>query len=202
MDAIERLCNKGLFLQNGELVKQGTINSVLENYLSGNLKLNAINNFDNEDFSKLPFELTKIYTHQDDFIISDSFNVVDTIGITIEFSVKSETNLFIPAISVLNDKELDVFHSHDVDSENYKSFWKKGNYKSTVWIPKNLLSEGNYIIGLGMLAHLPFHVYYHQKELLRIKFSDLIKGDSARGLYNGEFPGVFRPKLIWETIEL
>ena len=202
MDAIERLCNKGLFLQNGELVKQGTINSVLENYLSGNLKLNAINNFDNEDFSKLPFKLTKIYTHQDDFIISETFNVVDTIGITIEFSVKSETNLFIPAISVLNDKELDVFHSHDVDSVNYKSFWKKGNYKSTVWIPKNLLSEGNYIIGLGMLAHLPFHVYYHQKELLRIKFSDLIKGDSARGLYNGEFPGVFRPKLIWETIEL
>lgn len=199
IESIERLCNRSILLDNGQIKAVGDTQEVTSIYLSNNINLCAHRTFENENFDHLPFQLISAMVHNENFNVQENFEVIQKIGVTFEYEVVKEGQVFIPAISVENEKEVDVFHSHDVESEFYKITRKKGVYKSTVWIPSNYLAEGLLTIGFGVLSHLPFEVYYHNKSMFRIKVLDFIKGDSARGFYNGAFPGIVRPKLEWIT---
>jgi lipopolysaccharide transport system ATP-binding protein len=199
IEAIERLCSKALLLQFGENIGFGDINTIVTQYVSNNLDLCSNSNFSDLTDKVLPFVLNEILIHDGQQNEKTTFRVDEEIGITLNFSVLKENQNFLFGISVLNEKEIDVFHSHDVGSEYYNSKWPVGDYETTIWIPSNLMAEGIFSIGLGALSHIPFEVFYHNKELLRIKIIDLILGNSARGLHNGGFPGLVRPKLNWKT---
>jgi lipopolysaccharide transport system ATP-binding protein len=199
MDSIERLCTRSILMQNGRIINDGNTKEVISNYLIDSKNLLAYYNFQNENFEKMPFILHKINCHDENFQETNIFDITKKIGVTVEFSSKNENEIFIPAINVTNEYGIDIFHSHDVESEFYNKVRPKGIFITTVWIPENLLAEGYYTIGLGFLQHLPFKVYYHNRELIQFRVIDYIKGNSARGFYNAEFPGILRPKLQWET---
>ena len=77
-----------------------------------------------------------------------------------------------------------------------------GRYRSTAYIPGNLLAEGQFSIDIALSTLDPVIAHVWERGLLSFSIRDPGEGDSARGTYAGHFPGVVRPKLEWSTESL
>jgi hypothetical protein len=124
------------------------------------------------------------------------------VGIEIGFVVlKSDVPMF-PKIKLVNQQGQVVFNAMDT-STRWHETPEPGEYVTTAWIPPNLLNEGLLTVDAtitslgvhklrtraGAFEAVSFHVY------------DPGEGDSARGLYSGQWRGAVRPLLEWTTEE-
>ena len=75
-----------------------------------------------------------------------------------------------------------------------------GSYRSTVTIPGNLLSEGEYVVDVSMFTSIggTKKWYLTADNVIGFQVYDHITGSSARGDYAQGFEGVMRPLLAWE----
>ena len=92
-----------------------------------------------------------------------------------------------------------MFHAADND-ENWKQRPRpKGTYRSTVWIPGNFLSESTVLVGLAISTLTPTVVHFYEPEALAFEVVEKVGGDTVRGHYEGQYPGIVRPMLKWTT---
>ena len=63
----------------------------------------------------------------------------------------------------------------------------------------NLLSEGTLIVGIAISTLDPVTVHFYERDAVAFQVIDSLDGDSARGDYAGEYPGIVRPILNWST---
>jgi lipopolysaccharide transport system ATP-binding protein len=77
-----------------------------------------------------------------------------------------------------------------------------GDYVATAWIPGNLLNEGLVSVQAGVASFGPLKLHPNAgvNDAVSFHVQDPGEGDSARGLYQGQWRGVVRPLLEW-TIE-
>ena len=69
-----------------------------------------------------------------------------------------------------------------------------------VWIPGNFLSEGTFSVAVALSTLEPIMVHFWSPDSLSFQVIDTMEGESARGPYAGQFPGVVRPLLPWRTV--
>lgn len=100
---------------------------------------------------------------------------------------------------MFNGYGVNIFDSHETNTEFYKEVKGLGVYKSTVWIPKNIFSEGVILVGVALVTHDPFEVHFHQRDVLAFNMVDDLTNSPGRGDYVGEMNGVIRPLLEWRT---
>ena len=200
MGAVEQLCKKVIILKNGEIVFNGPTKTGVEKYLNSGigLKKEQIWNKENAIGDNVA-KILKIYTHNEDHHLCDTFDITKKIGITVEYEVLEDGGYFTHGLNLFNENGINVFNSHDVVSVLRSSQRKKGIYVATAWIPENLLAEGIFTAGIALFnpSHSSIHAHVHNA--LTFKVVDYIRGDSARGNYTGGFPGIVRPILNWET---
>ena len=200
MGAIERLCKNILLLKEGENEFIGPSEIGIARYLqSGTRMVKEITWDKKHSPGNSVVRIQKAFAHTENKEICDTFDITKKIGITIEYRVFEENNIFTHGINVFNDLGINVFNSHDVVSRIRLSPREKGIYNSTAWIPENILAEGIYFIGVAIFKPSPFIIHAHSVNALSFKVIDNIMGNSARGNYTGGFPGVIRPLLIWQT---
>ena len=145
--------------------------------------------------------LQKTYLHDDTGSNRSRFDTTEKIGITMEYEVKKDEVSFTHGINVFNQENVNIFNSHDVSVSNGKQKRKKGSYKSTVWIPGNLLPEGIFSINVALFFFFLVDILIHEHAVLSFEtYTDFSKL-SARGNYADEFPGVIRPLLQWDVTE-
>ena len=108
----------------------------------------------------------------------------------------------VPKIKLWDQHGVVCFNAMDV-SPRWHEATPPGDYVATAWIPANFLNEGHHGVDVEIVrlqipkpepqlaAYRPvaFHVY------------DPAEGDSARGLFAGEWRGAVRPLLEWTTEE-
>ena len=107
-----------------------------------------------------------------------------------------------PKIKVVDQRGDVIFNSLDASARWHEPS-RPGEYVSTAWIPGNLLNEGFTtvhvtIASLGAPKFVPQAGTY---DTLSFHVQDPGLGDSARGLFTGQFQGVARPLLEWTTEE-
>jgi lipopolysaccharide transport system ATP-binding protein len=78
-----------------------------------------------------------------------------------------------------------------------------GDYVSTAWIPGNLLNEGLATVHVGIcsIRALKLKPWAGCNDAVTFHVQDPGEGDSARGLFTGQWKGVVRPLLDWTTEE-
>ena len=78
-----------------------------------------------------------------------------------------------------------------------------GDYVSTAWIPGNLLNEGLTTVQVGIcsLGAAKLRPHAGATDAVAFHVQDPGEGDSARGLFTGQWKGVVRPLLDWTTEE-
>jgi lipopolysaccharide transport system ATP-binding protein len=121
------------------------------------------------------------------------------VGIEITYQILPDEKIITPTFHLYNEQGVCVFVSFDQDKDWRYKPRKKGIYVSTAWIPANLLAEGTMFVTVIMATFEPLSVHLIERDAVTFTVTDKIKGDSARGNYVGEMPGIVRPILEWET---
>jgi lipopolysaccharide transport system ATP-binding protein len=201
MDSILRLCNSCILLQKGTIALKGKTEEIVDYYITEISKTSSIKVYDNITNSPGD-ETVRLRTAK--VIDSDYKNVQnifidEKVGIEFEFVVLHDNAKIVCSFNLYNNKEVHILSSHD--SFNKEQIYNKGVYKSVIWIPGNMLSEGLMMCGLAAMSYNPFIIHFHDVNPIAFNVIDKNSPNTARGeQYTGYIPGVIRPILEWEKI--
>ena len=201
MDAVLRLCGAVLRLEAGRVASIGDPTALVTEYLQGNDGVAAARRWDavEEQPGNDVARLAEVFAHDEEGSPRSTFEVQRPIGITMVYEVLRGDIPLVDNFNVYNEQGIFVFVTHNVRSRYYNRRRSPGRYRSTAWIPGNLLAEGFYSISAALDSEGPFRVHFHVDQAISFHVTDSMKGDSARGVHVGPFPGVVRPLLEWDV---
>jgi len=205
MAAMKRLCDTGLLINNGQISHMATIAEAINRYTSFNTILITEKKWDEQNApGVLGIKLLSVRIENCDETKSfDSyFDITKDIKLSIEYKVASANMIFTHAIKVFDQEGINIFDSHDVTSQLRDEIRELGLYRANMVLPGNLLREGSYTITVALFKRNPVTIYVYEEEILTFSIFDEMKGNSARGDYYLEFPGIIRPLLKWDAERL
>ena len=204
MDAILRLCPKTIVLKEGMMEFYGVSSEAVGIYLNTNLGTIARRVWEEKSApGNHVVRLKEVRCHTEDGTVTEVFDITKPIGITMDYIVLKEGYKFTHSINLFNEQGIHILSSHDNTSQIRNLPRQKGHYSTTIWIPGNLLAEGQVTVSAAILEQSPLTIYFHELNAIGFNVIDKMSGNSARGSnYTGFFPGVIRPILKWDTIIL
>jgi lipopolysaccharide transport system ATP-binding protein len=196
MDAVTRLCDRCILLQNGSVKKIDNPDVCIRDYLGKNNLSSVQYVWDNYRPGSNVVKLSKaeILVNEEHMSIID---ITSNIKVQFEYEVLVDNIKLTPGVNLYNENGDHLFSSHDVKTSLSEVIFKKGNYCSTVIIPGNFLSEGIMNISIAIMEFNPFKIHFHENGILTFTIVDNLTGETARGIHGGNFPGLVRPKLDW-----
>lgn len=202
MPAITRMCERVVLLNHGRVAADGEPHQVVSAYIKGTRESAAENVW--PDREKAPggevARLRALRLKTEDNRITDAFDIRCPIGVEIEIEVLKGGYVILPTFSIWNSEGINVCVAVDVDPEWRKRQRPPGRYVCTGWVPGNFLAEGAFSINTTLWLQEPVrNKEYHVTDAVSFQVIDSLEGDSARGDYIGDLPGVTRPLLKWET---
>jgi len=203
MSAVTRMCKRVIMLDGGRLVGDGRAHDVVASYMSSGLGTTAERVWD--DPADAPkgevARLSAVRVRTQEGKVTEAIDIVQPLGIEIEFEVTKPGHVLQPQILLVNDEGVELFVAVDLDPEWRQRSRPKGRYTSTAWIAGNLLTEGMCIVTVVFWVLEPSRIFqFSANEAVAFQVIDSMDGtDSARGDWAGEFVGVMRPKLEWKT---
>ena len=205
MAAVNDLCTKTLLLSDGKINAIGKTNEIIDLYLGENFDMESCrewNNIENAPGNS-QIKIKKLYTINSENQQINYSLISQDLGIYIEYQVLEDIPYFTHGINVFTTSGIHIFTSHDSNSYEKDSIIKKGIYSTIVWIPANLLQDGDYLVNVACMRYNPFDILFHEENILKIKYIDSSKDSSRPEEYNLDLPGLVRPKLSWnKRIEL
>ena len=196
--AVNSFCNKGMLLDKGNILLQGFINEVINNYhLSNNRQIEASKKWDsNECPSNYWCKITSV--HLVNFSNEENVNITtdDSFAILINYkSLHQDARIGLTVIvSDMNNNI--IFGSINNHEKNYYSkLMPIGEYMSSCIIPRSFFNAGNYALSLIVFGP-NFTDALDIKDIFNFEILD---GASVRGDFHGTYAGVLRPLLQWET---
>jgi len=203
LTAINDLCSHGMLLQNGQSIIYDEVKTVVHKYLSLNEDLSSEtiwnkNNAPGNEFIKL---IKAFFVDSEYNKISFAF-INQVFGFCVEYEVINNVPSFTHGINAYNKMEAHLFTSHDDNAYEKTSEIKKGYYRATVWVPANLLQSGDIKFSFACLRYNPFDILFHEKYLVSIRMIETMEAATRNKDYQGELPGLLRPKLNWDKRKL
>jgi lipopolysaccharide transport system ATP-binding protein len=205
MQSISNLCDRAIQLEKGAMVAEGPAGEVVAKYLQ------SVEGSGSEiswpDLDEAPggrwVRLRSVRVVLEDGSTADSVDVRNPVGIEIGFRILMSDVPMFPKIKVMNEQGQIAFNAIDT-SERWSEPPVPGDYVSTAWIPANLLNEGFVTVDVD-ISSIGMHKLRSRagkREAVSFHVLDPGEGDSARGLFGGQWHGVVRPLLEWTTEEL
>jgi lipopolysaccharide transport system ATP-binding protein len=126
--------------------------------------------------------------------------VHEPIGIEIVYDILNTSKNIQPALHLKTAKDVFAFVVAYTDPEHMYGVSRIGRYIATAWIPPNLLNVGLMHVTLAMVTPDPQERHIQIERAISFNVHEIEGiGNTARGLYARDFPGVVRPMLTWET---
>ena len=201
MQTITRLCKTVLLLDEGTVLQQGPAREVVSTYLRAGLGMTAVREY--SDTAKAPGnEVVRVHAvrvRTEDGEISDMVDISQPIGIEMEFDVLQSGHVLTPCYGFNNEEGTVMFVASDRDPHWQRRPRPSGRYRSTGWIPGNLLSEGTITVGAGIITEVPFRIHCDDENAVAFQVVETLGGNTARGDFAGPMPGLIRPLLKWNT---
>jgi lipopolysaccharide transport system ATP-binding protein len=199
MVAVQNLCDRSIWLQDGQIMKEGSTSEVVSYYLSKSFK--AVTEQAWGNIETAPGN-DKVRIHRVS-IKPSTGNLQDLITMETPLSVEVEYSNLIPnailhlSLHVYNEQQLVAFTtiSNDMDDDSSDQSLPAGRFLSHCQIPGNLLNEGTHRILLLVLRNTS-KIIFRLEDALTFEVLDTSK---RPGTWYGREPGVVRPKLVWET---
>jgi lipopolysaccharide transport system ATP-binding protein len=199
-----QLCNRAILLDHGRVIASGPTEDVVAQYEQRAIGTGSEMSWEDPETAPANefVRLQSVRIVNED---GDPIAVADVrrpVGVEIGFEVLRPGRTVVPKIKLWDEHGTLVFNAMDV-SPHWHEPQDPGEYVTTAWIPGNLLNEAHHGVDVEIIrlqipkpetqvaAYRPvaFHVY------------DPGEGDSARGLFAGQWRGAIRPLLEWTTEE-
>jgi homopolymeric O-antigen transport system ATP-binding protein len=204
LQGILQLCDRAILLQHGEVAMDGPPSDVVALY-----EQQAIGSTSEvvwKDPSTKPgndlVQLESVRIVDEDGATVTVADVRRPVGIEIGFRVLRSGRPVVPKIKLFDQHGAIAFNAIDVNTRWHEPT-PTGEYVSTAWIPPNLLNEGRMLVDVDLvtLASPKVHPQASAPQVVAFHVYDPAEGDSARGLFVGQWKGVVRPLLEWTTEE-
>jgi len=191
MTALKSLCNRGIWLNSGNIVETGRANEIVANYLQNGTHLNH-HQFWNDPASAPGNEKIKLHSVK---VAHAGINQGEPLNVesevNLEFEIWNYMNNAMLNFSVVlyDNEEICVFNS---GSEPRR--FPKGIVKGICRIPGNLLNDNIYRIRLLIVQDGSFAITDNY-DLLAFEVQDV----ERNGGWFGKWAGAVRPRLQWDT---
>lgn len=207
MSAIKQLCNRCLFLKNGQLLDNGEPSKIVDSYLFEGMDKKGERIISPGTIKILDLlEMTTVkVTNLKNEIVTD-FDITEDIAIHVEYLVKKEKYSYSVQIYIKNNVGDVLFVAMD---NKYSPFNlvpnPTGKYSEILKIPKNFLNEGTYSIE-ALICPFPTTVESLNCTLdFALSFSviDNHSPIGSRGSWIREWPNsIVRPDFSWEVTKI
>jgi len=204
MQVISQLCDRVIHLEQGRIVNEGVASEVVAQYLQSGFGAGSSREW--PDLDTAPGDdlvrLRSVRVVQGDEEAA-AVDVRHPVGIEIGFTVlrRGDVGVF-PKIKVIDRRGNVAFNAMDTNPR-WHELAGPGDYLSTAWIPGNYLNEGltTVQVSVSSLGAQKLHPHAGFNDVVSFHVQDPGEGDSARGLFVGQWQGVVRPLLEWTTEE-
>ena len=199
---ISTICDRGIYLYEGRIVSDGSVNQAIHLYQKAERKVISEKKWD--CLASAPgnevVRLRKVRVKTKEEKTSSVFDIRLPIGVEATYDVLASGHILIPNYHFYNELGVHLFAVQDVTSVWRSRPRYKGRYTSTVWIPGNFLSEGNFLVDVAISTHVPSTiVHLLERNVVAFRVIDVPYSDTARGDFKGKMPGLIRPILDWDT---
>jgi len=204
LQGILQLCDRAILLQHGEVVMDGPTADVVSLYEQQTIGQTSEVVW--EDEASAPgndlVRLQSVRIVDEDGSTITVADVRSPVGIEIGFRVLRTGDPVVPKLKLYDQHGITAFNAMDVDVRWHDST-EPGEYLATAWIPKNFLNEGRMSVDVDVVTIASPKLLPHASARQAVAFHvyDPMEGDSARGLFTGQWRGVVRPLLDWTAEE-
>lgn len=204
MAAINRLCQKAILMEDGSLAAYGSVDQVTRRYL-------ADEGSSTSEWRIAPNELLEggdcqVYAARLLAPGGDRAEVVridEPLRIEVDYRVREPQPSVHVQIQVLNRDGEVLFVSADHLYKNAGgNQHEAGDYRSTCFIPPNLLAEGAHFVSVVLIDLNARRKFEARRRILAFLVTDPANGETVRGRCPGDWPGLVRPMLEWEVTRL
>jgi len=201
MPSINRLCERVILLDGGNILQDGPAHDVVSAYLGAGYDSSAAREW--TDPNTAPggefVRLRAVRAKGEDGKTAEAVDITKPVAIEMEYEVLKPGHVLMPHFHIFNDEGVRIFVALDQDPEWRGKARPKGRYTSAGWIPGNLLSEGTLFASAAMLTLEPDVTQFIERDAISFHVVDNGAEESARGSYARDLRGVIRPLLKWET---
>lgn len=201
MQAVSRLCNKGVVLDQGRIAYNAdSINSVIKYYMSNNrtdMEYVWVNKGEIKNEYCTPLEM--YVSDEMGSIIKNSVGANEKVYVNIIFEVDTLNPLLKIEYRVFDEEGVILFlsESTDMPQENWPTI-KKGINHYTAEIPCHFLNEGKYNIAFGAVLHETLAIVNPLMNPITINF-EISGGLSDSPYWNAKRLGVNAPLISWSS---
>jgi len=199
MQAVTRLCNRGILMSRGSVIATGPVDEVVQHYMTDGQHSPAERHW--EPAEAPGNNIARVVSTRvidSDRQTCQTADISRPIGIEIVYDVLTPGQVLCPSMHLFNSDGICAFATNGWRGSMHER--PTGRHRSTVWIPANMLSEGTYSAGVAVCTLDPVMVHFWSPDSVAFQVVESGEGETARGPYAGQFPGVVRPLLDWETI--
>ena len=203
LSAIAQLCDRAIHINGGKIVQDGSPAEVIAQYLHQTHSAGVERTWPSEEAAPgndlVRIMSVRVLPHEG--MPPGIVDVRHPIGIEVVFRVLKWGKPVFPKIKVLDRESTIAFNAMDID-ERWQANSPPGEYAATAWIPANLLNEGAVSAEVAICS-IDFPKLEHHAavyEAVSFEVLDPGEGDTARGVFGGQWRGVVRPLLEW-TVE-
>jgi lipopolysaccharide transport system ATP-binding protein len=202
MQTINQLCDRVIWFDGGTIVEDGEPSEVVTNYLQTTHSSGPRIEWP-DDESAPGDDLARLLSVRaigEDGRTIETIDARKAVGIEIGFRVLRSGPPVFAKIRV-HDRRGDIAFNAMDTAPHAKQSSTPGVYRSTAWIPPNLLTEGTTTVDVAVCTlHAPkLHQRAQRYEAVAFTVFDPGEGDSARGRFTGQLSGVVRPLLDWSV---
>jgi lipopolysaccharide transport system ATP-binding protein len=196
--AIQSLCNRALWVQDGRIIEDGQPGSVVTDYLKTATMCVGERMWDNPRQApggdEVRLHAIRLIPQGD--ISVELMNTSTPFIIEVQYwSFKPDTKLNLN-IAVYNQEEICVFSSNSASEPAWQSQpFATGLFRTQCYIPGNMLNDGGYRVSLLVIKDCAT-VVHRENDALVFEIQDNV--EDRNGWY-GKWTGVIRPKLSWST---
>jgi lipopolysaccharide transport system ATP-binding protein len=202
MQAVRRLCDKGILLERGQLITQGDAESVVRRYLAS-VESPDLGRRRWSDPAERPGDglcrIVEVRLEDADGKPATSFFTSKPVTLTIELDLAAVDSAFTCGFDLASVDGVVVFRSYvtDVGDDEVPRFVPGRNAVSCT-IPPGLLNTGRYAVHLRVGLHYVKWIVHMddviQFDVIADHGESLFLNDTAR-------PGVVAPILAWRSVE-
>jgi lipopolysaccharide transport system ATP-binding protein len=201
MPAMTRLCQRAILMYEGRIIEDGPSNDVISSYLFSGSGIEASREWPEPESAPGGrfVRLRAVRVRTEDGLVTATVDIRKPVSLEMEYEVLEVGKVLLPHFVLKNEKGDHVFVTVDQDNNWRRQPRPKGRYLSTAMIPGNLLAEGVLRVDCNLFTLNPDVLQFNARNAVSFHVVDSMAGDSARGDWAKNMPGVVRPLLKWET---
>ncbi len=206
MSAVQRLCTRGVLLEEGRIQKDGSISETISHYLRTGLEQQGERIFDSvrmrPGFNDGTVLLERIRAVGADGKMRSEFDVKETITVEVEYRVVKRQHVLNVHLYFRDEGGETIFVSMDnLDSPFQDEPPAEGLYRARCVVPANLLNEGTVRVEYLICTRPTSVTYVTFPDAISINMTDDMEESGVRGNWIREWPAaIVRPRLNW-TVE-